>query len=152
MNFVGTFLVFGKDYAPEVHMLNQQTLTFLNQRLESPADRDNVRRTTYRHIFGIGAEYALPCWSRECMAAIGIDKMKWFKSPHAAEVKRIAACIALGKPYTLDEGKRDDGNAYDRMPEDKPIKPMPPASVKAEKEPVLVGAPSSVVLKVKRRK
>lgn len=153
MNFVGTFLVFGIDFAPQVHMLDTQMFKYLNQRLDAPLERDAVRKEIYEAIFGMGAQYALPCWSRECMAAIGLDKMKWFKSPHAPEVKRIAACIAIGQPYSLDGGDGDDGNSYDRLPPKKPIKPAPAAaSAKAEKQLVLADGSDFVLKDRSRRK
>jgi len=120
MNLFGSFLTFGAERAPEVVLLDQLACDKLEARINVAHGGEKIRLAAYEATFGKGVEYALPCWSNECMRAVALQ----YSGPHAEEVCRIAACIATGKPYSIwDEDMRNDGGDRDPVPTPQPRHP-----------------------------
>jgi hypothetical protein len=141
MNIIGCYLTGGKDRQPQTHFIGDGGIERLLSRLSVDGPPiEKLREATYAEIFGKGTQFAFPCWEPEFMKLVALR----FEGPHQDEVRRIAACCALGKPYSPDlNGGMGD---HATLKPDKPIKPMPPAGAPLdepaieEPEPVAVGA------------
>lgn len=155
MNVSGCFLVVGKTKPPEVHLLSSPEIEFLNARLQRARSTGiaEVRSRVLEHLFGEGTEQLFPCWSKPHMLAVVME----YQGDYEDEVKRIAACIVEGKPYSLDDdGKRRDGGQRAKLDPPKPVKPRPGGAAKRlpvpEKVPVAAGNVSTEEIKLKPRK
>ena len=122
----GTFLLIGADMEPAVVALTKVAHDGLNDGLRVAAlyGKEDARARVYRQVFGMPAQYAVPCWSVEAMTAIATG----YVGPHADRVKGLAARIALGQPYGADEtgagnGKDPRGGQKAKLVPEKPRKP-----------------------------
>jgi hypothetical protein len=125
MQIYGSFLIFGADRAPEVHLLGETRMAWFSDRCDMASknarDPEQARRAIYAEVFGAGAEYAIPCWNAEAMTLIGTQ----YTGPHQQRVRFLAAAIALGKPYGGPEpGEKSDGPSGGTR-ERVPVKPKP---------------------------
>lgn len=153
MNVIGCFLVVGRK-APEVHLLQPPELEFLNKRMAraQKCGVASVRMNAIEHIFGDGVQQIFPCWHRPAMVAVALE----YDGEHKDEVRRIAACIAEGKPYSLDGGDdwKNGGNAPAKLDPPKPVKPRPGGAAFSDDDrvPVMAGNVPAEELKLKSRK
>jgi hypothetical protein len=157
MNLQRCFLVVGESKPPEVHLLSAPEVEFLNARLQRAQTTGvaSVRSQVLVQTFGEGTEQLFPCWSKPHMQAVALQ----YEGAHEDEMRRIAACISLGRPYSLDDGPGsnddDGGGKKARLDPPKPIKPRPGGTAFADvkkREPVPVGAPTDEPLRLKPRK
>lgn len=94
---IGSFLVFGTELAPQVHMLGETSHKAFQQG-GSVVRTPKGRAQLYAETFAQGAEAAIPAWSEQAMLAIA----EGYSGPYSAEVRGIAAAIALGVPFSKD--------------------------------------------------
>lgn len=108
----GSFLVFGPEAAPTVHLLSEQETQLYYDRdslVDSAKGRREVMRVTFNQPM---ATTALPAWSNAAM----LDATH-YEGPFQTEVRGIAAAIALGKPFSKDQPNgRDDGSGGSKVP------------------------------------
>lgn len=156
MNLQQCFLIVGATKPPEVHLLNAPEVEFLNARLRRAQATGiaSVRTSVLVQLFGEGTEQIFPCWSKPHMQAVALT----YEGDHEDEVKRIAACIVIGKPYSLDNSGDDNqgGGKKAKLDPPKPIKPRPGGAAfidnDAKKEPVPAGGVPDLKLRSRKRK
>jgi hypothetical protein len=131
------FLTVGFARAPEVVMISEQELTFLDMRIR----REGHTRKAYEPVFGEGVDHVWPCWSKDLMTDVAMNYTGSFEVP----TRWFASRIALGMTYSREElEKGGDGDTA------KPVKPVPrkpppapaqkPETKTEEREAVLAGA------------
>lgn len=101
---IGSFLVFGTELAPQVHLLGETSHKAFQQG-SSVVRTPKGRTQLYSETFAQGAEAAIPAWSEQAMLAIA----EGYSGPYSAEIRGIAAAIALGVPFSKD-GDGDHGS------------------------------------------
>lgn len=123
-----TFVVFGVERSPEVHLLDARGAKLLEDREVAVRDRKKAVSAT----FGNGFEYAIPAWSPKAMEVMALE----YRGPQAAILSKLCAAIALGKTFSLDGADEDhnppDGGDRVKAPRPK-IPPRGPAGAKATK-------------------
>lgn len=102
----GSFLVFGPESAPAVHLLSEDEHKQFQARMSIAIKRSTA--SAYREVYAKtfqqqGAMYALPCSIYECMLSAATS----YEGPYKTEVRGIAAAIALGKPFSKDSPQID---------------------------------------------
>jgi hypothetical protein len=102
----GTFVVWGSEAAPEVHMLDEPAY---RRYMNWPA---NKRSLAIRATFGIHMEHAVPAWIVASVEQVAMG----YDGPHGQRVRYICACIALNKPYGPDENGKPDGGTKVKPP------------------------------------
>lgn len=119
---VGTYLVFGPDLAPQVHMLSalgQSNYAEADRIARNTSDPDRYLMDVYRATFGSrDVRSVVPAWSRDAMQLIATQ----YEGAHQLAVRGIAAAIALGRPWTRDVPKTDTDGGGARVPVDNPPK------------------------------
>lgn len=126
MNMYGTFIVFGTERAPEVHMLGKTQMNYFDEgcriaRCRS-SDPEQARTRVYEEIFGKGAEIALPAWMLQTLEFV----VENYEGPHAERVIELAKHLACSVPYGPDEKRPGEGgvDGGQKVPID-PVKPRP---------------------------
>lgn len=121
---VHCYVVYGPELAPSVHWLLDEFQVSRYQWLQSHFSDDLSKAN--ENMFGHGAVYALPAWSRECMELIALE----YTGPHAREVKGLCAMIALGH-WPGTDVPPPGGDGVKR----KPVKPTPRGPAGATRRP-----------------
>jgi hypothetical protein len=129
---VGTYLVFGPELAPQVHMLSalgQANYSEADRIARSTSDPDRYLMDVYRATFGSrDVRSVVPAWSRDAMQLIATQ----YEGAHQLVVRGIAAAIALGRPWTRDVPPKTDTDGGTRVPVDNPPKgPKPGDAIPA---------------------
>jgi hypothetical protein len=120
MKLANCFVVFGEAMPPQVHLLTESARGLMDDRLRI-ADSERKRHAAYAATFGTGAQFALPAWSDDCMAAVA----QHYTGPHQEQLRGLCAAIALGKPYGPNEpGDERPSDGGTKVPR-RPTKPRP---------------------------
>lgn len=127
---VGTFIVFGAELPPQVHMLSvtQHEHFHAAQMLDvSPKLRFHI----YEDAFCRGAEYAIPGWNDECLLIVAGN----YAGPHRDQVQHIAACLLADGFHAIDGQTDDDrGGKRARLVPVRPVTPRPGGAVAVPSE------------------
>jgi hypothetical protein len=120
---VGTFICFGKEVEPQVHMLDAVELQRFTDRVRVAETRTRdpqaERRAAYKFYFAAGIEYVLAAWNIPALVAL----IEGYDGLYRDRIRQLAACLLTGTSTSGDkEGKDADGGQ--RAPID-PVKPKP---------------------------
>lgn len=115
---VGTYVVWGPEKAPEVHLISVELRAILlNRRASSNPHRV---RDAVRYVFGAGFTELAAAWDEALLRAIIAD------AKEQATVRAICATIVIGLPFEEFYKRRGDGGGGQRvLAEPKPVKPQP---------------------------
>lgn len=117
----GTYLVWGPDREPELHLIDQPTREFLLHRTTSR--NPHVRAAAAASVFGKGITEIVLAWDGEVLRGLG----EHYEGPQQDRVRRICAALVLGITFEeLDRhrGRGGDGGARDRL-QPAPVLPQP---------------------------
>lgn len=117
-----TYIVFGLSTEPQVHVLDEVAQRRYEMSIavfaKHATNGDDPNQQAAEKIFGKGIQWAIPAWNKQILEVTALH----FHGPHEAEVQRIAACMALGKPFSKWD---EDGGKKVKLVPVRPIKPHP---------------------------
>jgi hypothetical protein len=95
---------------------------------EAPRDVEMYLSQVFGQTFAKGAQAAIPAWSADALEMIATR----YDGPHAARIKYMAACLALGRPIEPPGGDGKGNGGGEKIPADPAPKPRPgsPAKVR----------------------
>lgn len=114
----GTYVVWGPEKAPEVHLLDPDLrATLLDRQASGHAPR---AADAVRYVFGGGFSRSAAAWNGELMEAIAKDEAE------LPAVRAICACIAIGMPFEEFYQRRGNGGGGEKVRQPRrPVKPQP---------------------------